>query len=198
MAILGTISEWNRSKGCGYIAVENQKTKIFFNIHDVRGYSREPAVRETVLFKLSSDTAGSLRAVNIERPVVFNFSLAMVIWFSTVMGASIALLDYPPVVGMFYLLLSSISYMCYLFDRSAVRLGKNRVPDFLFHLLSLLGGWPGSLLAQSFMHHKYDSLVFKSVFWLTAVINFCFFAWTITEPGEQMLNYLVGSLNYVI
>ena len=39
------------------------------------------------------------------------------------------------------------------------------------HGLSLIGGWPGALIAQQVLRHKSRKEEFRFVFWLTVVIN---------------------------
>ncbi len=39
-------------------------------------------------------------------------------------------------------------------DKRRARLGRGRVPEAAFHVLALLGGWPGELLGFALAHHK--------------------------------------------
>jgi uncharacterized membrane protein YsdA (DUF1294 family) len=39
-------------------------------------------------------------------------------------------------------------------DKRAARLGRRRTPERTLHLLELIGGWPGALLAMTVFHHK--------------------------------------------
>ena len=70
-----------------------------------------------------------------------------------------------------YLLGSLLAFVLYLFDkRSALRSGW-RTPEARLHLVELLGGWPGALIAQQMFRHKTRKLSFEMVFWLIIVVH---------------------------
>src|SRR5207302_1450731 len=53
-----------------------------------------------------------------------------------------------------YAVVSLITFIAYAVDkRSAVR-QRRRISEGTLHLLELLGGWPGALLAQTIVRHK--------------------------------------------
>jgi uncharacterized membrane protein YsdA (DUF1294 family) len=47
-----------------------------------------------------------------------------------------------------YGLMSLITFAVYFFDKRTARHGRPRTPEVTLHVLELLGGWPGALLAQ--------------------------------------------------
>lgn len=73
--------------------------------------------------------------------------------------------------GLVYGLMSLITAAVYTLDKSAARRGRRRVPERTLHLLALLGGWPGALLAQQGLRHKTAKTTFRMVFWLTVLGN---------------------------
>ena len=54
--------------------------------------------------------------------------------------------------------------------RRALRNGW-RTPEARLHLLELLGGWPGALIAQQLLRHKTRKLSFQLVFWLIVMLH---------------------------
>ena len=68
-------------------------------------------------------------------------------------------------------LMSVVTYAVYALDKSAARRGRPRVPERKLHLLALLGGWPGALIAQQRLRHKTRKTTFQIVFWLTVLLN---------------------------
>lgn len=70
-----------------------------------------------------------------------------------------------------YLAMSAATYIAYARDRSAARAGRRRTPEKALHLMALLGGWPGALLAQRRLRHKSSKTSFLMTFWLTIALN---------------------------
>ncbi|USD35231.1 MULTISPECIES: DUF1294 domain-containing protein [Vibrio] len=198
MAIQGTISEWHDSKGYGYISVDDQEAQIKFHLFDLEAYGHPPRISERVQFRLAKDAHGGIRAVNIERQVVLNFTLSIAIWFFSTLVASVFLLDYPPLSFVLYITLSTIAYMVYALDKHALHTGGWRVPSVTFHIINVFGGWPGALLAQSVLHHKYSDIGFKSLFWVTLLANFTLFCWTLTEEGMMTTLEFLSQLQVML
>ena len=53
----------------------------------------------------------------------------------------------------FYTLISAISFSLYGFDKRASTRGAWRTSEARLHLVELLGGWPGALLAQQIVRY---------------------------------------------
>jgi uncharacterized membrane protein YsdA (DUF1294 family) len=49
---------------------------------------------------------------------------------------------------------SLIAFVAYALDKAAARAGRWRTQESTLHLLALIGGWPGALLAQRQFRHK--------------------------------------------
>jgi len=74
-----------------------------------------------------------------------------------------------------YAAASLIAFAVYGLDKSAARRAAHRktrrTPERTLHLLGVLGGWPGALLAQQVFRHKTQKTSFLALFWLTVVLN---------------------------
>ena len=70
-----------------------------------------------------------------------------------------------------YAVLSILTFFTYAIDKIAAIRGMRRIPEDTLHLLALLGGWPGALLAQFLVRHKSVKPSFQRVFWLTLLAN---------------------------
>ncbi|TVP51811.1 MAG: DUF1294 domain-containing protein, partial [Halomonas sp.] len=57
-------------------------------------------------------------------------------------------------IAVFYAVFSVIAYTTYAVDKKAAINRRQRVSEKTLHLLGLLGGWPGALLAQQRLRHK--------------------------------------------
>lgn len=91
----------------------------------------------------------------------------------------------PPAVVAAYGALSAAAYLLYRRDKGAAQTGARRTPERTLHIVALLGGWPGSLLAQDLHRHKHRKVRFQLLFWLTVVANCAALAWALGEraPG---------------
>ncbi|WP_394145596.1 DUF1294 domain-containing protein [Vibrio atypicus] len=198
MAIQGTISEWDHHKGYGYIAVDDQEAQVRFHLFDFEAFGHPPRLRDRVQFRLAKDAQGEIKAVHVERKFVFNFPLAVAIWFLSTMVASVFLLNFPPIVLIIALAISTVTYLVYAVDKQAQHTGGMQIPDVCFHVLNLLGGWPGAMLAQSVLHHKYNNIGFKLLFWLSMAANITFYCWTLTYQGSLVLAHYISQFQLII
>ena len=74
------------------------------------------------------------------------------------------------VVG-WYLAMSFITYLVYAKDKRAAQQKQWRVPESTLHLLSVLGGWVGAMVAQSYLRHKTQKPGFRRTYYLTVILN---------------------------
>jgi uncharacterized membrane protein YsdA (DUF1294 family) len=70
-----------------------------------------------------------------------------------------------------YGLASILTFFAYAFDKSAAQSGSWRTSEGTLHLMALLCGWPGALLAQQLLRHKSAKTEFRAAFWMTVVMN---------------------------
>lgn len=70
-----------------------------------------------------------------------------------------------------YGLMSAITFVVYALDKRAAGRADRRTPEARLHVLELLGGWPGALLAQRLIRHKNAKVGYQVVFWLIGVIH---------------------------
>lgn len=81
-----------------------------------------------------------------------------------------------PIVA-FYAVVSVIAYVTYAIDKKAAIKNRRRVSEKSLHLLGVLGGWPGALLAQQRLRHKTQKTSFQLIYWLTVTLNLAGLWW---------------------
>lgn len=85
------------------------------------------------------------------------------------------LLQYwPQLIANAYLFMSTITVLVYKWDkRLAINVTNQttRVPERSLHILALLCGWPGALIAQQWFRHKSKKRPFIALLWLMVIIN---------------------------
>ena len=76
-----------------------------------------------------------------------------------------------PIILLWYLAASVAAVLAYGVDKSAAERNRWRVKESTLHLLALVGGWPGALIAQSVFRHKSRKPSFQAVFTVTVIVN---------------------------
>src|SRR4051794_10121598 len=70
-----------------------------------------------------------------------------------------------------YYIGSIITYGVYARDKTAAQNAGRRTPELRLHLMSLVGGWPGALIAQVLLRHKTRKVSFLIGYWFTVIVN---------------------------
>ncbi|MBR7742561.1 DUF1294 domain-containing protein [Phycicoccus sp. BSK3Z-2] len=103
--------------------------------------------------------------------------------FLVVLVVLVATGSVTPWVAPVYLVLGLVSFALYRVDKRAARDRTRRIPESGLHLVDLLGGWPGGLVARPLFRHKTTKQPFRTVFWLTAVVNVVVLVLLVTLTG---------------
>lgn len=97
--------------------------------------------------------------------------LATATAFIAFVAASACLGKLPVFVPVLYLGASLAAFSAYALDKSAAQNGRWRTRESTLHLLGLLGGWPGALVAQKLLRHKTRKRSFQLFFWSSVLLN---------------------------
>lgn len=168
----GHIIQWNDEKGYGFIMPNRCNTRVFFHISDVKKRTPRPQCHETVRFTLTKDKQDRPRAIHVERkptgqlPILF-----MVGYFFLLFTLSTPNL----LILMMYVIMSIVTACLFASDKKAATTKQHRIPESTLLLLTLLGGWPGALLAQRRLNHKTRKQPFKSLMWIMIGLNIVVF-----------------------
>ncbi|WP_182870770.1 DUF1294 domain-containing protein [Rhodopirellula sp. JC639] len=176
----GTIVTWNDDKGYGFIASGDDTADVFVHIKSFVDRRIRPEVGMPVTFSLSRDAQGRLRADEARLAIEAaaprrraKTSLPVIVaWmFLVFVGLLVLTNQLPQPVLWVYLLASLATFVTYAFDKSAAQRGKWRTQESTLHLLSMIGGWPGAVIAQEKLRHKTRKQSFRIVFGLTVLLN---------------------------
>lgn len=200
MRIKGKITHWNPDKAFGFITPESGAKQVFVHIKAFADRSAAPAVGQLVTFSEGTDRQGRSCAVRVSYgdalppgaigrndPLLWSLVAGVFLLF-VLLAAAGGLL--PPAVPVFYIGLSLFAYLVYALDKSAARAGAWRTAENRLHILALLGGWPGALIAQQVLRHKSRKASFRFTFWVTVVVNCAALAWLFTPGGAAFLQGL--------
>lgn len=182
----GVIKSWNDERGFGFIEPTQGGQEIFVHIKAFPRGAARPLVGLRVSFEMEAGPPGRKRARNVApgRPVrsgararsrsparrgtatLFAIPAFFAVYLVT------ALLWQPPLsFALVYLAASMVTFMAYAFDKSSAERGAWRTSEGALHTLSLIGGWPGALVAQQVLRHKSSKAEFRSAFWATVLMN---------------------------
>ncbi len=108
------------------------------------------------------------------------------------------LLAYTPlIIPLGFLFMSATSFIFYARDKYAAIHYQWRIPENTLHILSLLGGWPGAIIAQQTLRHKNIKSAFQIKFWLVMIINTVFFVWLHSHKGQSILHTSIRALDNI-
>ena len=95
------------------------------------------------------------------------YGLLFLACFSVLVGRGML----PLGILILYLAASLAAVVAYRVDKSAAQSGRWRTAESTLHVLALIGGWPGALIAQKMFHHKSLKPSFQAAFLATVALN---------------------------
>tara|TARA_R100000027_G_scaffold67584_1_gene67003 strand:- start:133 stop:768 length:636 start_codon:yes stop_codon:yes gene_type:complete len=201
---IGKITKWNDEKGFGFISPKETGRSVFIHINDFSKRHKRPTLGLSVTYNLSKDSKGRICAKNVcpekghKRVTKAGKQKTASLFISSaflLVVAGLVYLDLLPIgVLGFYLAISLLTFGLYAKDKSAAQSGGWRTSERTLHLISLIGGWPGALIAQSQLRHKSKKLSFRIVYGLTIILNCCILGWLLTPEGNEHLENILKQI----
>lgn len=180
----GIIKTWRDDKGFGFISPEDGSKEVFFHVSDISNRTLRPTVNAEVRYQLTYDQQQRPRAIDIRYDAVpmraipaatparlLIVPLMIVGIFFVALALATFIVRLSPLVILLYAGISMVTLVAYQSDKSRATRGERRIPENWLHLLELLGGWPGALIAQSYFRHKTIKSSYQAIYWLIIVLN---------------------------
>ncbi len=208
MRVKGKIIFWNDEKGFGFVKPSSGEQQVFVHVSDFENSKRQPKIKQLVSYIVSKDKLGRTcgKSVLLDGDKLYKnqniksglFPFAIVASFSIFAVQSFYFGRLQFLILAFYVIVSSITFIVYSIDKSAAIKGRWRIAESKLHLFSLLGGWPGAVIAQQSLRHKSKKQSFRFVFWITVLLNLGMFAWIHTPDGaEKLQNWIWKSHSFI-
>lgn len=212
----GELKTWNEDKRFGFIQPNLGGKQVFIHINGFNNKNRRPEVGQLITYVLSSDKQGRPCAQSASLPGLQGLpnerlstaqknvvdyhqsSLSSVIvatLFLLLVGLAVVDGRVLPWVFALYIVASLLAYIMYALDKSAAENDRWRTSESTLHFLSLVGGWPGALVAQKVLRHKSKKQPFRMVFWLTVLLNCGTLLWLLFPSAVATLqSFIFGAL----
>jgi len=187
MRVQGKITSWNYEKGFGFVKLLHDETgakEVFIHIKE---FNWNPKVGQTISFIHAKDIQGRvcgkaamlcgefLPHEKTSSDLPLHTIMAFIGLVTISLFSIIYISNYWIPVG--YLGFSLLTFIVYWVDKSAAQKGSWRTSENTLHILSLIGGWPGAMVAQQKLRHKTQKQPFRSIFWLTVIANIAGLLW---------------------
>ena len=187
-AYQGRVINWNDEKGYGFIQIQPGYENLFFHISNFAYHHRRPSADIAVTFLATPAQKGGWQASRVllrehehaimesdpydiadknkpKRVEGYVYAVLDILYF-----LSLTLISLP--LGITSAIMSVLTVILYRYDKRAAEQGGQRIPNTTLHLASLLGGWPGALIARPLLRHKLNQKRFRGFFWASIVANF--------------------------
>lgn len=212
----GIIETWKPAEGFGFIQPNEGGKDHFFHQSEIIG-DQQPAEGKRVRYTVGRDAKGRYRAENITiegdaslREKVSGQTKGRIglpdlpngLQLSKIDSSRLLLFALPFLFALLtlswlplalYILASLVGFGAITLDKRFAQEKMWRIPEATLHLIELLGGWPGSGLAQQVVRHKTQKGSYQLVFWLIATlhlvlgVDYFFFGLTLSQLIADML-----------
>jgi uncharacterized membrane protein YsdA (DUF1294 family)/cold shock CspA family protein len=208
MRYTGKLTSWKDDKGFGFITPNRSGVPIFIHIKSFLNRHRRPVHDDTLTYEILTDEKGRQQAVKVlyrgEELSAFSHMYDNQSFFYDnifpyiVAGGFVSLLILLFIIGIvplpvlvLYLALSLATFYIYFKDKSSAKNEQQRTPENILHFCSVIGGWPGALMAMKVHHHKSKKKSFQNVFWITVSSNCCILILLLTPWGNSLIKSLL-------
>lgn len=201
MSTYGVLKAWDEERGFGFIEPAQGGKDIFVPLTAFAPGKQRPQVKQRVRFEIETGPDGQPQASQVEAAMPASlrsvsrheasahWTMAIRVVIPVFLGLYLLLAiiwEIPASVALGYLALSALTLGAHAMDKYAAKRGLQRTSENMQHLFSLLGGWPGTLLAQHWVRHKSAKTQFRQWSWITAAINVTAFVLLCSPLGQPL------------
>lgn len=169
----GIVVKYDPERGFGFIRVPGQENDVFVHASDVKdGGALGVGMKASFSIELTEKGPRArnvtLKGMGKSPAEVFLGLAACLVLF--IMSAVPIHYDLSWLTG-YVIAINAVTLAFYGYDKRISGRRATRVPEFVLHLLALLGGTPAALLGQKLFHHKTAKPSFQIVFWSIAALQ---------------------------
>jgi uncharacterized membrane protein YsdA (DUF1294 family)/cold shock CspA family protein len=187
----GKIFNWKDEQGYGFVIPNGGGDKAFVHIKSFVDPRKRPVDGDLITYEITRDNNAKLKATNIkfvrdskvssnQRNKLGNVDLLLMVGLIAFLIVERETGKVSDEICYWYLLISFVTFLIYCKDKLAAKFSWWRTSEYTLHLLSLIGGWPGAIIAHRLLRHKSVKKEFRTGFWITVLINIVIFGYLIT------------------
>lgn len=179
---------WNDERGFGFVRPDQGDRDFFVHISAFRkGLRRRPASGDFVQYQIAREVGDRKRiayAVLEGVPIqpeeaqprgpwdrLRRWLIYVAIRLPILLSCWVLWKTHNPIPLFLYVFLSALTILFYGADKKRALRNRWRIPEVYLHILELLGGWPGALLAQKDFRHKLTKGTYQKVFWAIVALH---------------------------
>lgn len=181
----GTLTKWNDARGFGFITPTDGGRTLFVHVNEFPSGSPRPHMGEQLTFEVETTRQGKQQALVVQRVGLDvppsrkpsrwakqnAVSYVAILAFCTLYLVVDLYWRVPAWVAALYVVASILCIAVYAADKRAAVIGRWRISESSLLALGLLGGWPGSIVAQQLLRHKTRKRNFQIAFWGCVALN---------------------------
>jgi len=198
MRLKGKLIKWNEDKAFGFIVPNGGGEHVFIHKTALSNRKRTPQVNDVITFTIAKDKQGrycandatfsgeKLKKKEAKSVNQFSIYLSVIFLGSIVVGLFMGYI--PKNLALLYFGASTVTFIAYASDKNKAQRNAWRTPESTLHSLALIGGWAGAAIAQQTLRHKSQKRDFRTVFWLTVIVNCGTLAWLMSSNGAHLMS----------
>lgn len=204
----GRLIEWRDAKGFGFVRPDGGGKDFFVHISAFgKGLKRRPLVGDLIHFSAADNVQKSGAKRRIARAYIegvdykplrpgaaMGYTPLEILFNRLLITLPLALSIYliweksNPIPFVSYIFMSALTVLCYAADKKHAMIDSWRIPEPYLHLLELMGGWPGGLLAQNQFRHKAKKPSYQWIFW--GIVALHGLLWLIVLLPKQTFGFI--------